>query len=117
MSYWNKLGLLRGDNNNCFLRAFLQVRTDEDIEEVEFKYKVISDNTLTDTASIMPMTYDKRTKGIFVYDYRLPFVNGARVRFLDGTTMTISSIVEVVDEFKAQNNGMGVIGLNVYLGG
>lgn len=116
MGYWEKLGLLRKDDNNCFEKAFLEVRN-FDIEKVPFRFKTISDDVLTDTESVMPMTYDKRTKGIFVPDYRLPFVNGARVIFLDGTTMVVSSIVKVVDDAKAQADGIGTIGLNVYFGG
>ena len=117
MGYWNRLGLVRKDKRNAFQKAYLYVRTNDDIEKIEFSFSTISDDTLTATESTMPMGYDKRTKGIFTYDYLLPFVNNARVEFLDGTTMYVSSIVSVIDEEKAQADGQGVVGLNIYFGG
>ena len=47
----------------------------------------------------------------------LNFVNGGRVEFLDGTTMTISAVIKQIDEQKALSDGEGVIGLNIYFGG
>lgn len=114
MGYWNKF--LRKDKKNCFQDATLLVRVYEDIKEIPFKFSSVNDDVLLDAESSIPMTYDKRTKAIFVYDYKLPFVNGARIRFADNSTMTISSIVKVVDEKKAFSDGEGIIGLNIYLG-
>lgn len=117
MGYWKSLDLLRNDNRNCFQRAFLEVRTKDGMKKMPFTYTTISDDTLTDTESAMPMNFDKRTKGIFVTKYWLPFVSNARIQFKDGSTMTVTSTTKVVDEQKALTDGEGIIGLNVYLGG
>ena len=116
MSYWNEMGLLRNDNNKCFEKAYLLTRMQDRIKKIVFKYETIADDVVVDTDSSMPMAYDKRTKGIFVPSYWLPFVNGARVEFSDGTTMTISSITKVIDKDKAERDGKGIIGLNIYFG-
>ena len=117
MGYWDKLGLLRNDNQNCFEDGILEIRTTDGIGEIHFRYKTINDDALIDTESAIPMTYDKRTKAIFTNQHNLPFVNGARIKFKDNTTMVISSVIKVVDEQKALSDGQGVIGLNIYLGG
>lgn len=117
MSYWNELGLLRNDNKNCFQRAFLLVREKDGIKKMPFKYSTLNDDAVTDTESVIPMNYDKRTKAIYTPSYNLPFVNGGRVEFKDGSTMTISAVIKQVDEQKAITDGEGLIGLNIYLGG
>lgn len=117
MSYWKGLGLIRKDKRNAFQKAYLYVRTSDDIEKLPFTFCTIQDDSLSMVESTMPIDYDKRTKGIFTYNYTLPFVNGARVEFLDGTTMYVSSIISVVDEEKAQADGKGIVGLNIYFGG
>lgn len=115
MGYWKNI--LRKDDRHCFQDAFLEVRTARGIKKEPFKYSTINDDALVDTDSAIPMSYDKRTKAIFVSDYWLPFVNGARITFKDNTSMVVSSIIKVVDEQKALSDGQGVIGLNIYLGG
>ena len=115
MGYWKDI--LRKDDKHCFEEAFLDVRDIKGIKQVPFKYSTITDDAIVNTESALPMTYNKRTKAIFVSDYTLPFVNGARVTFKDKTSMVVSSIIKVIDEQKALSDGKGIIGLNVYLGG
>ena len=117
MSYWNRMGLLRKDDNKCFGKAILEVRGVDRIEKYKFRYKTISDEVITNSSSVLNMDYDSRAEGIFVYDYKLPFVNGARVKFLDGTSLVVSSITKVIDDEKAQADGVGLVGLNIYFGG
>lgn len=117
MSYWNSLGLLRKDRRKCFQRAFLLVRANGEIKKYPFKFSTINDDAITDAESAIPMNYDKRTKAIFTPNINLNFVNGGRVEFLDGTTMTISAVIKQIDEQKALSDGEGVIGLNIYFGG
>lgn len=114
MSYWKKMGLLRKDEEQTFEKAFLLVRENNQITRVPFKYKTINES-VADTDSIMPMSYDKRTKGIFAWAYWLPFTSGARVDFGD-ITMTVSNTQNVVDSEKAQSDGKGIVGINVYFG-
>ena len=114
MGYWNDMGLLRKDDQQTFEKAYLLVRQNNSITRVPFRYKTI-DESVADTNSVMPMSYDKRTKGIFVWAYWLPFVNGAKVDFGD-TIMTVSSSQNVVDCEKALSDGKGIIGMNVYFG-
>ena len=115
MSYWGDLGLLRKDEQQVFEKAVLLVRADNNIKEVPFKYRTISEDRVSDEMSVMPMTFDKRTKGIFVPAYWLPFCNGARVDFGD-ITMIVTSTQNVVDSEKALSDGKGIIGVNVYFG-
>lgn len=117
MSYWDKFNLLRKDEQQCFEEAFLEVRTAEENKKIPFKYSTITDDVLVNTDSAIPMSYDKRTKAIFVTQHWLPFVNGARIVFKDKSTMFISSVTKVIDKQKALTDGEGVIGLNLYLGG
>ena len=117
MGFWNDLGLLRKDNNKCFQKAFLITRDKTHAEKrIPIKFSVVSETNVADTLSAMPMTYDKKTRTIFVYQYNLPFVTGARIEFMDKSTMTITSIDEVIDEDKAERDGRGLIGFNLYLG-
>lgn len=115
MSYWKDMGLLRKDTEQTFEKAFLLVREQNAIKRVPFKYRTIDEERVVDADSVMPMTYDKRTKGIFVWAYWLPFVSGAKVDFGD-IQMTVSSSTEVKDREKALSDGKGIIGLNVYFG-
>lgn len=114
MSFWDTL--IRKDSKHAFQRAWLEVRGHSDIERVPFSFSTISDDRLSAEESSMHFGFDKRSKGIFTYDYKLPFVTGARVSFRDGTSMVVSSIISVVDEEKAQADGQGIIGLNIYFG-
>lgn len=117
MGFWNELGLLRKDNRKCFQNACLITRDSTHAEKrIPFKYSTINEMSIADTESSMPMNYDKKTKAIFTYDYNLPFVTGARIELMDRTTMVVTSIEDVVDENKAERDGVGRIGLNLYLG-
>ena len=116
MSYWRSLGLIRKDKRNCFQTGFLLVRANGEIKKLPFKFSIISDSVLSNETSVLPMEYDKKVKQIFTPAYQLPFVNNARIEFTDGHSMVISSITEVVDEEKAQSDGKGLVGLNIYLG-
>lgn len=115
MGYWRDLGLLRKDDQQAFEQATLLVRGTDEIKRINFKYKTISDDRNIDTNSIMPMSFDKRTKGIFCPSYWLPFCNGARVDFGD-ITMTISSTTNVIDSERALSDGKGIVGINIYFG-
>lgn len=115
MGYWKDI--LSKDDKHCFQEAFLEVRDNKGIKKLPFKYSTINDDTIVNTESALPMTYDKRTKAIYVRNTHLPFINGARVVFKDNTSMVVSSIIKVIDEQKALSDGEGVIGLNIYLGG
>lgn len=117
MGYWERLGFIRKDKMKCFEYAELEVRSKETIKLFKFRFKTIAEDRVDNVESSLAITYDKRIKGIFVFDYKLPFVSGARVKFNDNTTMTVTNVVKVIDEDKAESDGKGIIGLNVYFGG
>lgn len=117
MSYWKSLGLIRKDQRNCFQTGFLLVRANGEVKKHPFKFSIVSNTVISSETSVVPMQYDKTIKTIFTPAFHLPFVNGARIEFTDGHSAVVSNITEVIDEEKAQSDGNGLIGLNLYLGG
>lgn len=116
MSYWENMGLLRKDNTKCYQIGFLYVRGKHGENRLTFNFRDVATETISNAESIANFTYDKKTKTIFTPNTNLPFVNNARIGFMDGSTMVISSISQVIDENKAQFDKKGIIGLNLYLG-
>lgn len=112
MDIWNDTGISnKKTTHRCFEIGYLQIQTENGIEERKFNYETIS-NEIVEEIGILGDNI-KINKVIYTFDYWLNFCKGGRVRFENGETMTINNVIIEQDSTKAQSGKNTIVGIRI----